>query len=108
VLRVEDFFQIGASTDGDVWRLELAGELDLASAEVLMWEVRHLPTSEHQTMVVDLRFLEFADVVGIRALLDAYALLSEHCHEVTLTHPTLDSDGAFRLVRASRLVPFAN
>src|SRR5215217_4115081 len=45
-------------------------------------EVRHLPTSEHRSIIIDLRFLEFADVAGIRALVEAYALLSEHCCDV--------------------------
>jgi len=35
VLQVEDFFEVRASGDGEVWQLVLAGELDLASAEVL-------------------------------------------------------------------------
>jgi len=108
VLRVEDFFEIGASTDGDAWRLGLAGELDLASGEVLMSEVRRLPISERQSIIVDLSFLEFADVAGIRGLLDAYALLSEHCCDVTLTVANLKTDGAVVLARAGRLVPFAN
>ena len=107
MLRVEDFFEVGASTEGDVWRLQIAGELDLASAEVLMWKVRHLPSTDHRSMIVDLRFFEFADVAGIRALLDACACLCE-CSDVFLEHAPLGSDGVSGLVRAGRLAPFAN
>jgi anti-anti-sigma factor len=108
MLRVEDFFEVRACTEGDVWRLGLAGELDLASAEVLMWEVRHLPSTDHRSMIVDLRFLEFADVAGIRALLDACACLCECCCDVSLEHASLGSDGARGLVRGGRLAPFAD
>jgi hypothetical protein len=108
MLRVEDFFEVRASTDGEVWRLGLAGELDLASAEVLMWEVRHLPSTEHRSMIVDLRFLEFADVAGIRALRNACACLCEWCCDVSLEHASLGSDGVCGLVQAGCLAPFAN
>ena len=108
MLRVEDVFEVRASTEGDVWRLHLAGELDLASAEVLMWEVRHLPSTVHRSVIVDLRFLEFADVAGVRALLDACACLCERCCDVSLEHARLGSDGVCGLVRAGLLAPFAD
>jgi hypothetical protein len=53
--------------------------------EVLMWEVRHLPSTDHRSMIVDLRYLEFADAVVVRALLDACACLGE-CSDVFLEH----------------------
>ena len=33
MLRVEDFFEVRAATEGDVWRLDVVGELDLAAAQ---------------------------------------------------------------------------
>jgi anti-anti-sigma factor len=104
VLQVEDFFEVSASGDGEVWTLVLAGELDLASAEVLMREVRRIPATNHQRVIVDLRFLEFADVAGVRALLDACALLCEHCCDVTLMPPRAMTDVAFSVIAASGLL----
>jgi hypothetical protein len=60
---------VESAAEGDVWRLRLAGEWSGVD-EVLMWEVRHLPSTDHRSMIVDLRFLEFADAVVIRVLLD--------------------------------------
>jgi len=54
-------------------------------------------------VTVDLRFLEFADVAGVRALLDARALLSEHCRDVTLLRPRAMTDVAFSVIGASGL-----
>jgi len=101
VLQVEDFFEVSASGDGEVWKLVLAGELDLASAEVLMRAVRRIPATNHQRVIIDLRFLEFADVAGVRALLDACALLSEQCCDVTLMRPRAMTDVAFSMIAAS-------
>jgi anti-anti-sigma factor len=103
VLQVEDFFEVTASGDGEVWKLVLAGELDLASADVLMREVRRIPATNHERVIVDLRFLEFADIAGVRALLDACALLSEQCCSVTLMRPRAMTEVASSVIAASGL-----
>jgi hypothetical protein len=48
--------------------LDLAGDLDLASAPRLEAAVRWLRTRYHRTIVLDTRHLDFVDLHGYRAL----------------------------------------
>lgn len=59
-------------------RAELAGELDLYATELLAEMAEELPTT-HPTprdVVLDLSGLVFADLVGVRGLVDSCRLLS--------------------------------
>lgn len=49
--------------------VNLAGELDLASADALEDEVRKLRADGFELVVVDLRGVEFLDSTGLRTLL---------------------------------------
>jgi anti-anti-sigma factor len=51
--------------------LELAGELDLASAPRLKAAMAWLRARDHRTIVVDTRRLDFVDLAGYRALRSA-------------------------------------
>jgi anti-anti-sigma factor len=101
MLRAADYFEVGVAT-GDAGRvLTLAGELDLASGELLRQEARRLPTTPQLPLIVDVRFLDFVDVAGVRALLDACALVAEQGSEVSLTRTQPAVDLAFRYIRSA-------
>ena len=53
--------------------VELAGELDIATAPKLDEEIGRLEAAGHALVVLDLRGLEFMDSSGLRALLAADA-----------------------------------
>lgn len=58
---------------GDVVRVHLRGELDLAvAAEVSSWLEKALDEHAGKDLEVDLSALDFLDSSGIRALLNAY------------------------------------
>jgi anti-sigma B factor antagonist len=58
------------SIDGQL-RLAVAGELDMASAPLLLREIERLELDEPHTLAVDLGEVTFLDVSGMRVLLEA-------------------------------------
>ena len=64
-----DRFSISVVPDREEVAVIPAGELDLASAELVEREVRDLCRSGFDRIVLDLRQLEFLDSSGLRALL---------------------------------------
>ena len=81
--------RISAESDGATTVLRLAGELDLASAEVLRERVRTLlgHGSAIELLVLDLAGLEFLDVTGLGALLEARRKLAATGATLTLRRP---------------------
>src|SRR5262249_2342838 len=64
-------------------RLELSGELDLASSNSLVEAVTRLSESGARTILLDIGPLVFIDSTGLRALLSSRAVCAEK--DVTLT-----------------------
>ena len=81
--------RITAESDGATTVLRLAGELDLATADLLRERVRTLlgHGSVIQLLVLDLAGLEFLDVTGLGALLEARRKLSATGATLTLRRP---------------------
>ena len=90
-------------------RLGLVGELDLAASTALAHELtRCIAATGQPTVVVDLGGLQFVDVCGARALLDACAVLSEHGCEVTMTRAGACVDRVLELTRTANRVALAD
>jgi anti-anti-sigma factor len=81
--------RITAESDGSATVLRLAGELDLATADLLRERVRTLlgHGSVLDTLVLDLAGLEFLDVTGLGALLEARRKLAATGGTLTLRRP---------------------
>jgi len=75
--------------DGTTAVLRLVGELDVATADLLRGRVRALSTasSEVRRLTVDLGELEFLDVTGVGALLEARRRMAELGGSVFLSRP---------------------
>jgi stage II sporulation protein AA (anti-sigma F factor antagonist) len=69
--------RISAAAEGETTVLTLAGELDLATAELLREQVRSLlgRGSDVRHLVLDLSGLTFLDATGVGALLEAHRKL---------------------------------
>lgn len=63
--------QVTRTDDRHVVRLMLSGELDISSASALEHELREAESRRPPVIVLDLDRLEFMDVSGLRAILDA-------------------------------------
>src|SRR2546423_12115995 len=67
--------------------LELAGELDIATAPDLEATILSLCVDGVGEIVLDLSKLEFVDSAGLRAILSGKALCEEHGCQLVMTHP---------------------
>jgi anti-sigma B factor antagonist len=81
--------RVTAESDGSTTVLTLAGELDLATADALRARISELlaPSSSVRRLVLDLGSLEFLDVTGLGALLEARRKLVELGGTLSLRHP---------------------
>jgi len=66
-------FRCDVSRDGDVLRIALAGELDLATSETVAPVLREPPEDGVERRLLDLRELTFMDSSGLRLILAAHA-----------------------------------
>jgi anti-anti-sigma factor len=80
--------------------VELAGELDIATAPKLDEEVRRLEAGGHELIVIDLRGLRFMDSSGLRALLAADTRAHELGRRVVIVR---GDDRVQRVLRITRL-----
>jgi anti-anti-sigma factor len=81
--------RISADADGATAVLSLAGELDLATADLLRRRVHEVVGSdaELRRMVFDVAGLDFMDVTGLGALLEARRKLIERGGSVAIRRP---------------------
>lgn len=81
--------RINADADGPTTVLRLIGELDLATAEQLRGRVREVVGGHEdlRRLVFDVAGLEFMDVTGLGALLDARRKLVARGGSVAIRRP---------------------
>jgi len=65
-----ELLSIHSERRGDTLHVEPAGELDIATAELLEEELRAAEREDCATIVLDLSGLTFMDSTGLRVLLD--------------------------------------
>jgi anti-anti-sigma factor len=71
-------FEVREGSRGTAHVLTLTGELDLASGGVLAEAISRACADGAQTLVLDIRTLEFIDSTGLRELVAGRALCDEH------------------------------
>jgi anti-anti-sigma factor len=83
---------VRASRDGDSAVLRLAGEIDISNSERLRGRLNDLLArgrgDEVRTLVVDVSGLDFLDLSGLQALLDARSTLHGRGGSLVLRSPT--------------------
>jgi anti-anti-sigma factor len=90
------------------WRLRVIGDLDIAAADAFGREVRRIAAVDQATVLVDLRRVAFIDVCGVRALLDACAVLGERGCEVAVLRGDQRWDTLLELTHAADWLPFSD
>ena len=91
--------RIEAYREGDVTRLALDGELDLASAPELERELREAEESGATRIVIDLGGLGFMDSTGLQALLRARKRASAAAYELVLRRGPHQVQRVFELTK---------
>lgn len=71
-------FSIDVYRDEARYRVALAGELDIATAPALEAATSQAVAEGAKELLIDLAALDFADGIGVRAILRARALCWEH------------------------------
>jgi anti-anti-sigma factor len=74
---MESDFAVQTHITGRTVRLALSGELDLVSSSALEQAMAELPASDIESLVIDLRGLEFMDSTGLHVLLRAQQQASD-------------------------------
>ena len=76
-----------------------SGELDLSTAEELDTELKRAEASAPETLVLDLRELQFMDSTGLRIVLAADARARERGAKLVVVRAPDEVDRVFRLTR---------
>lgn len=80
--------RISTRVDGHTTVLYLAGELDLANADVLRQQIRSaLDRHDLRDLLLDLSQLDFADSTGLAAMVWAHKQLTARGGRLSLRHP---------------------
>ena len=77
-------FTAHAESRNGIARIELKGELDIATVPVLKDHLAQYQQNGVRAIMVDFRELEFIDSSGLHALLEARALADSNGHELIL------------------------
>lgn len=96
-----------SSREGDVHRISLSGELDLASAAAVERELRSVEGGDARRIVIDLSGLEWVDSTGVRLLLSAHARSRAVPDRLVLLRASADVQRVFELCAVDDLLPFA-
>lgn len=103
-----DQLSMTAERDGDVRFIALVGELDLATADRVEQELRHVEATGASSIVVDLSGLTFIDSTGARLLLQAFARSRTDANRLTLLRGPRAVQRVFEITGIADLLPFTD
>ena len=97
---------IRSERDGDTYRIELSGELDLDGAPAVEEEFLRSEDSDATSIVVDLSRLEFIDSTGIRLV----GMSAKRCEDgrLTLVRGPKQVHRVFEITDLADRLPFAD
>ncbi len=64
--------RFAATSDAGHWTIEPGGEIDLSNAAVLEDAIRRAEASAASSITIDLRHVDFIDLSGVRAIINAH------------------------------------
>ena len=99
-------FEIRSQQDEAGVRLEVEGELDLATAPRLVEEAEQRLSVAPARLVIDLRKLTFADSSGLRALISIHHSAATAQCPLSLIAPPDEVVTVFRISGAAQNLPF--
>jgi anti-anti-sigma factor len=109
----EQVFALGAlsiesSRDGEVQIISLAGELDLANAELVERELLRVEATDVRRIVLDLAGLTFLDSSGIRMLIAAAGRAAADGGRMTIRRPSERVQRVLRIAGVLDRLPVAD
>lgn len=100
-------FTMGSEREGDVHRICLFGELDLATAGAVQEELERVEATDAKAIIVDLAGLTFMDSTGVRLVLSAHARSRADANRLTLLRGPAAVQRVLELSGVEQLLPFA-
>lgn len=100
VLRME------SAREGDVHRLKLLGEFDLAGAQAYETEIERIEAGGATQVVIDMSALEFMDSTGLRLLLETDMRSREDSGRVRYVRPKGEVARLLELTRVDERLDF--
>lgn len=98
---------MGSEREGDVHRICLFGELDLATAGAVQKELESVEATDAKAIIVDLAGLTFMDSTGVRLVLSAHARSRADANRLTLLRGPAAVQRVLELSGVEQLLPFA-
>ncbi|MDX6708354.1 MAG: anti-sigma factor antagonist [Solirubrobacteraceae bacterium] len=100
--------RIRSFRDREAHVIELAGDLDLASAGALERELRRAELSEAKVIAVDLRQLTFIESTGIRLIFQAHRRSSRGSSRMVVVRGTESVQRRFEICDIRHTLPFVD
>jgi len=98
-------FEVLELRESALVRVQVRGELDLATADLVADQLRRL-RERHETVVLDLDTVEFMDAAGLRVVLTAAEDARRDGWSFTVTHGSAPVRRLFGLLELDGLLPF--
>jgi anti-anti-sigma factor len=98
-------FGLTVSVEGDATVIAVRGELDFATAPAVRSAVEDVLAAVQQTVVIDIRGIEFADSHGLGALVACAKLARSVGVELRLRNPSLKVLRVMEVLNLGRVVP---
>jgi anti-sigma B factor antagonist len=105
-IRTERALTIQIVGDGSAQRIELVGELDLASSDAFEEEIRSAERARPAKLVIDLSRLRFIDSRGIECLVRAVQRSRDDGTQLELIHGPEPVEHVFQIAGLVDLLPF--
>ena len=94
--------------DGELHVINLSGELDLATVDVVKRELERVEATDVQSIILDLSGLTFMDSTGIRLLLSAEARSRADSNRLTLLRGPPAIQRVLEVTGVVKYLPFAD
>jgi anti-sigma B factor antagonist len=95
-----------SAREGDIHRLKLLGEFDMAGAQAYEAEIARIEEAGAPQIVIDMSTLEFMDSTGLRLLLETDMRSREDSGRVRYVRPTGEVARLLQLTRVDERLDF--
>ena len=95
-----------SAREGEVHRLRLLGEFDLAGAKAFKEEIDRIDASDAEQIVIDMSDLEFMDSTGLRLLIETDMRHRENSGRVRYVRPQGEVARLLELTRVDERLDF--
>ena len=97
---------VRSEPDGPVQVIQVFGELDLATADVLVAELERAEATDAAELLLDLSGLDFVDSTGLRVFVQAFERSEQDSKRLRMLRPTGQAQRILELTGIADRLPF--